>query len=316
MRGTWRLAASVLLVTLTGCVPPATPVPTVVETPRISASSTPVLGPLRDGYDVVAVLGQSNALGWGAGDDEPGALVPDPRIWQWPGSGPATDSVVPAVDPLVGPFTAAGVGPVMSFARAYVADHDREVLIVQAAVGGTAFEPAEGMTWDPDVHGAVRNLYDEAVAQVRGALAEGEGNRLVAVLWVQGESDAGRISPEEYTDELVGLVEQLRRDVGPAPFVVGQMVPEWIAADPARLAIDAVHRQLPFRVPDTVFVPGPTGMTNGPEDAIHYDARGQREQGRRMYAAWLTVAVDGHGSASGCELSDATCTAVPRYGPR
>ena len=146
------------------------------------------------------MLGQSNALGWGVGADEPAAEVPDPRIWQWPGSGPSVDTVVPAVDPLVGPFTASGVGPVMSFARAYAADHDREVLIVQAAVGGTGFAPAQGMTWDPDLHDSVRNLYDEAVAQVRDALAEGAGNRLVAVLWVQGESDVGRISSQQYTD--------------------------------------------------------------------------------------------------------------------
>ena len=286
-----------LFFTLTGCAPggmepwspsePATSAPTASGSPTTApASPTPV----PDGYDVVAVLGQSNALGWGTGEDEPSAGVPDPRIWQWPGSGPALDTVVPAVDPLIGPYTAAGVGPAMSFARAYVAEHDRNVLIVQAAVGGTAFVPGEGMTWDPDVHGSVRNLYDEAVGQVRDALAEGDGNRLVAVLWVQGESDVGQLSPEAYADELDGLVARLRADVGPAPFVIGQMVPDWIAADPSRGDIDAVHRQTPARVPAVVFVPGPSGMTNGPNDDIHYDALGQREQGRRMYAAWLTLA--------------------------
>ncbi|KQY25417.1 hypothetical protein ASD16_08420 [Cellulomonas sp. Root485] len=302
VKRTWRLAASVLLVTLTGCAPVATalppPAPTVTATPTIPAASTPTPTPLPDGYDVVAVLGQSNALGWGTGPDEPSAEVPDPRIWQWPGSGPDVDTVVPAVDPLVGPFTASGVGPALSFARAYGAEHDREVVIVQAAVGGTGFAPAQGMTWDPELHGSVRNLYDEAVGQVRDALAEGDGNRLVAVLWVQGESDVGRISPEGYAAELDGLVARLRADVGPAPFVIGQMVPEWIAADPTRGGIDSVHRQTAGRLPDTVFVPGPSGMTNGPGDEIHYDALGQREQGRRMYAAWRTLVGRDDGSSS------------------
>ncbi|MET0788765.1 MAG: sialate O-acetylesterase [Cellulomonas sp.] len=291
MRRTWRAAVAVVLVTLAACTPaaptPAPPAPTVAaepSTPRPSPTPTP------DGYDVVAVLGQSNALGWGGGDDEPSADQVDPRIWQWPGSGPEKDTVVPAADPLIGPFTASGVGPAMSFARAYADAHDREVLIVQAAVNGTGFVPAYGMTWDPDLHGSVRNLYDEAVTQVRTALAEAAGNRLVAVLWVQGESDVGRLTPQAYADKLDETVGRLRADLGPAPFVVGQMVPEWVAADPERQAIDAVHQQTPARVTDAVFVPGPTGMTNGPADEIHYDARGQREQGRRMYDAWATVA--------------------------
>ena len=67
------------------------------------------------------------------------------------------------------------------------------------------------------------------------------------------------------------------------------MTPDWIADDPARRAIDAVHRQTPARVPDSVFVAGPTGATNSGDDLIHYDALGQREQGRRMYAAWARL---------------------------
>ena len=178
-----------LVVLLTACADRGAPVPghgaDRAARPRLAASPssdpTPSPEPLPDGYDVVAVLGQSNALGWGRGADEPSADEPDPRIWQWPGSGPDRDTVVPAADPLVGPFVAAGVGPAMSFAREYVAEQDREVLIVQTAVNGTGFAPSQGLTWDPDVHGSVRNLYDEAVSQVRGALAEGVGNRLVAV---------------------------------------------------------------------------------------------------------------------------------------
>lgn len=204
-------------------------------------------------------------------------------------SGPDRDTVAPAADPLVGPFVAVGVGPAMSFAREYVAEQDREVLIVQTAVNGTGFAPSQGMSWDPDADGSVRNLYVEAVDQVRGALAEGAGNRLVAILWVQGESDVGRLTEQEYADELDAMIALLRADLGPAPFVVGQMTPEWIGDDPARQAIDAVHRGTPARVPNSVFVAGPTGATNGAADLIHYDALGQREQGRRMYAAWARL---------------------------
>lgn len=285
-----RALLTVLLVALAGCAAPSeTPsaspsAPAVVASP---AAASPTSTPPADGFDVVAILGQSNALGWGKGADEPSADVPDPRIWQWPGSGPDMDTVVPASDPLVGPFTASGIGPAMSFARAYVAGQDREVLLVQAAVNGTGFTPLQGMTWDPDLHGSVRNLYDEAVTQIRGALDQAPGNRLVAVLWVQGESDVAVLTPQEYAQKLDGLVARLRADVGPAPLVIGQMVPEWIAGNKARAAIDAVHRQTPDRVGDAVFVPGPSAMNNGPDDDIHYDAMGQREQGRRMYTAWV-----------------------------
>lgn len=281
-----------------GCAAPhdqaAGPVPGAAA--PTSASGAGLAPAVAGAYDVVAVLGQSNAAGRGGGPDEQTAVDPRlaSRIRQWPASGPRRGEPVPATEPLLGPWPSAGTGPATTFARAYVAAQDRPVLLVPAAVDGTGFAPTRGMTWDPDDHVTARNLFDDAVTQVRGALASRPGNRLVAVLWVQGESDVGRLAPDEYRAALVRTLTRFRGAVaGPAPgevpVVVGSMVPEWSAARPERRALDEVHRSLAEDLDAVAYVRGPAGRMNGPADLIHYSTLGQREQGRRMYAAWRAL---------------------------
>ena len=79
-------------------------------------------------------------------------------------------------------------------------------------------------------------------------------------------------------------------ELGPVPFLIGGMVPEWIAADKKiRGPIDAVHRSIPSHRPQTAFVEGPAGA-NGANDGIHFNAAGARELGLRYYRTFSGMA--------------------------
>jgi hypothetical protein len=200
------------------------------------------------------------------------------------------------------------VGPGMTFGRALLADSapDRRVLLVPAAQGSTSLtrvDAVQKFTWDPSPeHGSVEagltNLYANATTQIDNALALDPDNRLVAIIWAQGESDANAIASAptaagrtaakaKYADRLLELESGLAARYGAVPFLVGGMVPEWIGSNGPRQDIDAVHRGLSTLRPEVAYVPGVSGHANAGEDFIHYDAAGARLMGAGFYAAYL-----------------------------
>ncbi|OUE24388.1 sialate O-acetylesterase [Clavibacter michiganensis] len=286
------------------------------STASATARVTAVAG-ARDGvgHDVVAILGQSNAQGGGFGYD-PAVDVAQDGLDQLVGDWQDKDwgRVVPAEDSLKHVTTwrmtdhAKLVGPGMTFGRALLADEapDRRVLLVPAAQGSTSLtrvDAVQRFTWDPtpeqgSVEAGLTNLYANATTQIDNALALDPDNRLVAIIWAQGESDAhaiasaptaaGRAAAKtKYADRLLELESGLAGRYGSVPFLVGGMVPEWIGSDGARQDIDAVHRGLATLRPEVAYVPGVSGHANEGEDFIHYDAAGARLMGAGFYAAYL-----------------------------
>lgn len=238
-----------------------------------------------EGYDVVAILGQSNALGAGLGLQRRSLDHPDERVHQFAGSGRRKGQVLIAVDPLLHQQRAAGVGFGLTFGKLWADREDRSVLLVPTARGNSGFHPTDGFTWDPDLPGE-GNLYEYAVGQIRGALATHPANRLRAILWHQGENDTWHLLAAEYAARLDRLVERLRAEFGTVPFVLGQMNPDRMDEGTAgHKEIDRAHREAPERIPACAFVEGPRGMFNGPDEKLHYNAEGQRELGRRYFAA-------------------------------
>jgi hypothetical protein len=267
------------------------------------------------GHDVVAILGQSNAQGGGFGYD-PAVDVAQDGVDQLVGDWQDKDwgRVVPAEDSLKHVTTwrmtdhAKLVGPGMTFGRALLADSapDRRVLLVPAAQGSTSLtrvDAVQKFTWDPSPeHGSVEagltNLYANATTQIDNALALDPDNRLVAIIWAQGESDANAIASAptaagrtaakaKYADRLLELESGLAARYGAVPFLVGGMVPEWIGSNGPRQDIDAVHRGLSTLRPEVAYVAGVSGHANAGEDFIHYDAAGARLMGAGFYAAYL-----------------------------
>lgn len=272
---------------------------------EVAAMIADAIGTATDvGYDIVLILGQSNAQG-AAVDFTPG-ISPDTvpsRTFQYgatanvPRGGAGAITV--ASDPLIHRWTQSTttMGPGMAFARAYEAAMPavRKLLLVPAAYSGTGFArithaPEVDLTWRVDNPAGSISLYESAIAQTIAAVAAAGANaRIVAILWVQGESDEGQV-PATYQGYLDAMIAGFRtRFALPTlPFIIGSMVPEGLVGNAGRTTIDAVHQATPGRVNFTAFATGTSGMYI--DSGLHYNAAGQRSQGQKLYDA-LAVAI-------------------------
>ncbi|WP_445445061.1 sialate O-acetylesterase [Clavibacter sp. km3a] len=244
------------------------------------------------GYDVVVVLGQSNAQGVGTGWD-PAIDVSVPGLDQLAGSGAKAGQIVPAKDSLshVTTWTTSGgvqsVGPGMELGRRLLAEArpGRKVLLVPAAMASTSMTGDGAYSWNPSDTRSRVNLFTRALGQVDAALAQDPDNRLVAVVWAQGESDATRTDEQGYRTMLLDVVDRLDARYGAVPFLIGGMVPEWMTQSPLRQAIDAAQQGVPALRSNVSYIPGAAGYSRS-EDSIHYTAAGARAMGDKYFAAY------------------------------
>jgi hypothetical protein len=180
----------------------------------------------------------------------------------------------------------------LSFARDYVRagllEPGRRLLIVQTAVGGTGFSDHH---WGPQDDLCLK--MHEMIAQ---AVAAHPKNRLKALLWHQGETDAiGNSTEEQYTQHLRTLVQGVRETYGvPAlPFVAGNLVPLWIAEHEAICAPVVAGLRAVCTETNAAFVES-TGLQSnhevlGVEDCIHFSRAALEEFGRRYFKAYQTI---------------------------
>ena len=205
-----------------------------------------LLNTVGDKLDIIILAGQSNAEGYGLGacEDE---YRPTPNILMMKDTdnqGYAKDEksfvhfqMQMPRDYLIGiaeeRFAPKGkIGCfALSFAREYERKHlapDRRLLIIQSAVGATGF--AKGL-W-----GLGEILYERLCEMTSLALGMNPENRVVAVLWHQGEHDAvfkPRLSDEErfaaHSENLTRLIADFRSRFGTSPFIMGGYTDEWSA---------------------------------------------------------------------------------------
>ena len=245
-----------------------------------------------EGYDVVVILGQSNAQGVGTGWD-PAVDVSVPGLDQLAGSGAKAGQIVPAKDSLshVTTWTTSGgvqaVGPGMELGRHMLADArpGRKVLLVPAAMASTSMTGDGTYAWNPSDTRSRINLFTRALGQIDAALAQDPDNRLVAVVWAQGESDATRTNAAGYQSMLLDLVDRLNARYGAVPFLIGGMVPEWLNVSTLRQAIDTAQQGMPALRANVSYIPGAAGYSRA-EDSIHYTAAGARAMGDKYFAAY------------------------------
>jgi hypothetical protein len=262
-----------------------------------AATKGKIVDPDDIGFDVVLVVGQSNAVGYGPTKDTTYLDPPSARIWQYAATGTYTNQVIQAIDPLQHqePAGATNVGHAMSFARDYIRSipENRQVLLVPSAKGSTGFTPQSSFSWDPD-YVAGTNLYNLAVAQATAAVNLNPKNRIVAILWTQGETDAG-MTGSAYGAKVSQLIDGFRAAIpgaANAPFIIQQMVPEGIETRTGFPTINAVHIDTQRTKVRTAFTYGPRGMFNttdvpDPAVPIHYNGQGQRTLGSRIYASLI-----------------------------
>lgn len=250
------------------------------------------------GYDVVVVLGQSNASGTNSDFDPKGPDARDPRIMTFPGTGDATGRIVPATEPLapIGGHPPGGMGPGGPFAALLLTTlpPGRRILIVPATMGGTGFRRHGTYpgVWKAglDLDGAP-NLLSMAIDHLRKALSSaGHGSRVAAALWQQGEADGGR-SEAEYAADLDELIATIRREVpeaSRAPFLVGGLPKERVRAYPDHAGVDNALRKTPARTANTGYAePPPLGYVN--DGTTHLTAQGQRILGGNYFRSYTRL---------------------------
>jgi hypothetical protein len=292
------------------------------------------------GYDVILLAGQSNEVGANS-DISPIYLdAADPRIKQYPGNGAYMGKVIPGFDPLFHHQASTGVGHGVTFAKQYLGTipRNREVLLVPCAHGATGFTTSSlssppagfngdaGGSWDPANGSGGVDLYGFAIQQANAAIALNPNNRIVAILWLQGESDSNALTQAQYSAKLDALIAGFRSSITGAsnvPFVCSQMVPEGLVTYPTRANINAAHVDTPKRVLRTGFAYGPSGYNHGNSVVdTHYEAAGQRLVGLEAYKAFNRARLNVLGAApiapTGVTLSQSgtsvTATWVRPYG--
>lgn len=261
------------------------------ESTELSATIGDRVG-YQPGFDIVLLWGQSNMSGRGT----PYSTRTDPAnpaIKQWRTSG--TLGIQEAREPLNMHDIPSGIGPGLQFARWYAARRlvpGRKVLLVPCAHGGTQLSTTETpLGWRRGVAG---NLYANGIAQAQAALAAanaipGTVNRIVVVLWLQGETDGTNLVPgETYRADLDADITGSRTDLGIAdlPWVIGTMVPEYLSVG-TRAAINAVHRDTPNRLDKVDVAVSAANMNKG--DGNHFDGPGNRFNGKAMFDAFERI---------------------------
>ena len=172
-------------------------------------------------------------------------------------------------------------------AAGYLKD-GRRLLIVRAGVGGTGFMKKHwGMN---DI------VYRKMIEMIDYALSLNSENRLVALLWHQGEHDAfEKNPPDTYEKQLMGLVNSVRErySVPTLPFVCGDFVNEWKSENIEICAPIVEKIRLVAERVGGVFVETSDLLSNnqkiGNGDGIHFCRESIYELGRRYLAAYEKI---------------------------
>ena len=285
----------------------------------ISIFETCKLPPLfEEGFDIIIVAGQSNAIGYGKGPYED-LQIPNEQsqIFQIGRGGSNDGKIIPAheqLDHWSKLKDNTGVGFAMTFARQYARKlraPNRRILLVPAAHNGTDI-----LLWsvprsleEPTLY---TKLYFDMILRTRSALqasaAVPQRNRVVAVLWHQGEanlsamirnqlSESGKTvpNPAAYEPRLVQLIQSLRKEFSERlPFLMGQVMPDSDADHPIRKEFDQRLETLAKRIPCVAFVSSNGLKSNSDfdpalKDGDHFSAKSMVEFGRRYFNAYVAM---------------------------
>ena len=223
----------------------------------------------NNGYDIIIIAGQSNAVGHGKPYDDI-LDAPQNNIFQFK----QDETVEIAKDPLdhvnLRPQGEIGFG--LSFAKKYYEKYcwgGRKVLIVPCASSGTKLVNS---SWHP----RQGSLYTKMVERTIKALNLNPNNRLIGVLWHQGESDSSE-TKETYRDTLIELINNFREDVGVpnCPFLLGE------PNNNSPVNVVNALKEIPSLINYTYFV-SCAGLTGNINDTIHFDSNSLREYGKRF----------------------------------
>ncbi|EGG0485543.1 DUF1737 domain-containing protein [Escherichia coli] len=219
-------------------------------------------------YLVVVLAGQSNSMAYGEGLPLPETYDrPDPRIKQLarrstviPGGAACKyNDIIPAdhclhdvqnmsgvnhpkADLSKGQYGTVGQGLHIAKKLLPFIPANAGILLVPCCRGASAFTTGADGTYSESVGasenslrwGVGKSLYQDLVSRTKAALAKNPKNRLLAVVWMQGEGDAAVGTHAQHTGLFTAMVNQFRTDLaGQASQCTGgsaSAVP-WICGD-------------------------------------------------------------------------------------
>ena len=241
-----------------------------------------------ESFDILIQAGQSNAEGYGFGPiDEP--YQPDGRVWYLNGD----FTITPAAEKVTGNEIQSNFA--LPFAGEYLRKgylrEGRNLLILRTAVSGTGFLDNH---WKPE-----DDLFLRMMEMIRTALTLNPDNRLAALLWHQGETDAiENASYDVHYGHLLTLVRLVREEFGvPAlPFLAGDFVHHWKNdhIDICTPVVDAI-RAVCTDCGHGKFIETDGLLSNlqelqrnplGWEDPIHFSRKAIYDLGKRYFAAF------------------------------
>lgn len=186
-------------------------------------------------FDIIIQAGQSNCEGYGFGYvDNP--YQPCDSVWYLNG-----DFTISRAAEIVRGNEIQGT-LVLSFVREYInnglLENGRKILVLRSAVGGTGFIDNH---WN-----MTGTLYLRLLEMIHTSLELNDMNRLVCILWHQGENDAGKNATYEvHYNHLMELVRSLRKEFSmpDLPFIAGDFVPQWKSnnIEICKPVVEAIH---------------------------------------------------------------------------
>ena len=249
-------------------------------------------------YDIFIQAGQSNADGYGHGSAE-FPYVPDERILYYTAGTPEACDYYPSnectlqiaaerpkegadPDDRLGDFS-------LSFAQKYVETgllaEGRKLVIVRAAVGGTGFLKHYWQVGDP--------LYNRMLQMTDEILNENLENRLMGILWHQGEHEAAfHNDPQVYHDQLKDVAQSVRKHYKKPelPFICAGFCDEWAQKNqPDSDVIMDVIRSVAAECGGAYIETADLRSNNqkfGSGDEIHFCREDLQELGRRYFTAY------------------------------
>ncbi len=187
----------------------------------------------------------------------------------------------------------------LSFAKKYLENDlksDRKILLVQTAVGGTGFAKNH---WGED-----EILAKRMYKMTEQALKMNPENRVVGVLWHQGEHDIFRNASFNYQQRydfyyknFSTLIRNLRDEYGEKlPFISGGFCKSWLITEPEESvravtnAILDVHKE----ISSSAHVTETDDLKSNHEvlgngDVVHFSREASYELGRRYYKKFESI---------------------------
>lgn len=250
-------------------------------------------------FDIVLIAGQSNAQGSGYGPVAEEQL-PDGVVYRMSGLGKGDKyenstwhlSLPPVIEIEALDSTKSddfGTAFVREYRRKGLLAEDRKILVLNTALGATSFAVGH---WTP-----MGLCYRRMLYMIDCALNLHPENRVVALLWHQGESDASRGTTEEaQKDYLTYLFSQVRERTHNAdlPIIAADFCREWKSQNAEACApiLSAIRRTVSDfggEFLETADLPSNAEDGADPEDHIHFSRNSLHILGKRYFEAFERI---------------------------